>query len=72
MLFFEGDRPPQYPSKCILPDPSAASRRLGDSVSHEAAEKACDHWMPYEKEHCIFDVMATGDLDLANPGGYFS
>ena len=67
------DNYPQYPEKCLLPDPSAKeTRRLGEkSISREAAEIACAHWKATEsKERCIFDVIAVGDLEMATVGAY--
>ena len=69
---FQAERPPQYPQACILPDPKKKSgrrRRLGASIAREAAEKACAHRTD-NKEACIFDCMATGDLEMAQAGGY--
>jgi hypothetical protein len=45
-------------------------RRLSDSsVSHLTAEKACEHWGA-GKDDCVFDVLSTGDLDMALEGEY--
>ena len=41
-------------------------RRLQDAkISREEAEKACAKHGAGDREACIFDVMATGDLDMA-------
>jgi hypothetical protein len=70
-LFQNQNRHPQYPEKCLLPSSDAGiQRRLGPSVSQEEAEKACEHWSEIEKEHCIFDVVKTGDLDFAAAGAF--
>jgi hypothetical protein len=72
-IFLDNRRPPQYPQQCKLPSKTAKDqrRRLGESIAREAAEKACAHWKnEEEREGCIFDVMATGDLELAVAGGY--
>ena len=69
-LFQNSERYPQYPQKCVLPDLRAAGRRLGHSLALEAAEEACAHWTK-NKNECIFDVMATGDLELAHAGALF-
>ena len=68
---FQVDRAPQYPrQKCILPGPSSKQgRRLGETLARNAAEKACAHWNG-QKELCVFDVMATGDLEVAGHGPY--
>jgi hypothetical protein len=72
MLFVAADRAPQYPAKCVLPSTSAAEkqRRLGLTVAQIAAEEACGHWEPHVRDLCIYDVMASGDLELAAAGGY--
>jgi len=63
---------PQYPERCVLPDPSqkeARRRRLGESaVTQDAAEAACADWD--NKDACVYDVMATGDLELAQSTPY--
>ena len=66
-LFASGDRWPQYPDACIIPEHTAEEgRRLlrGVSMSTKAAEAACAH-RKEDFEDCVFDVMATGDLDMA-------
>ena len=72
-LFQVADRPPQFPSKCRLPSdaPSVSeARRLGGTISRVEAEKACEDWTGEEKEGCIYDLVATGDLELASAGAY--
>lgn len=69
---FQVARAPQHPQKCNMPHPVAAEnrrRRLGESVSEEAAKLACTHRLS-EKEidMCVYDVMATGDLEIAQAG----
>jgi hypothetical protein len=50
--------------------------RLGAEVTSTtpieklAPEKACDHWGGEGKADCIFDVLATGDLEMAMVGAY--
>jgi hypothetical protein len=58
---------PQYPEKCILPEVTSESRRrLGETIARTAAEEACSHHPAgQEQKNCVFDVMATGDIDLA-------
>jgi hypothetical protein len=70
---FQTVRFPQYPEVCTMPSAKSAAkirRRLSES-SHEelAAEKACAHWGE-GKDDCVFDVMATGDLEIAIAGTY--
>ncbi|CAB9524215.1 expressed unknown protein [Seminavis robusta] len=72
-LFQAMDVAPQYPEKCILPDPASRDQvRLGSSVARQAAKKACDqsehHFYKDHIEACIFDVMASGDVDIARAG----
>lgn len=72
-MLFQAARSPQHPLSCVMPPPkSAESRRLGQSVAEDKAKAACDHWDAGMKELCVFDVLATGDLDLAVsvPGAY--
>jgi hypothetical protein len=72
---FHTVRLPQHPKQvCTLPTPKQASqlrRRLSEpsSVDHLAAEKACEHWGE-GKDDCVFDVLTTGDLEMAVVGAY--
>jgi hypothetical protein len=71
---FQAVRLPQHPQVCTLPPPMRASqlrRRLSESSSVDelAAEKACEHWGE-GKDDCVFDVLATGDLEMAMMGAY--
>ena len=72
---FETIRVPQHPQACVMPVAMKADgrRRLGGSVvSQEAAETACTHLVDeQEKNMCIFDVMAMGDLDVAAAASAF-
>lgn len=64
---FNGDREPQAPRPCHIPEAileSSAGRRLGETLVRAEAEAACKNWH-MNKEACISDVMATGDLELA-------
>jgi hypothetical protein len=71
--FFQRLRLPQHPMECTLPAPMQASqirRRLPESSIDELkAEKACEHWGE-GKEDCVFDVLTTGDLEMAMVGAY--
>lgn len=72
-LLFQTVRAPQYPAACELPSvDSTNSRRLGGlEVSREDAMHACARFASApSKEACIQDVMAMGDLDLAQSGVY--
>jgi hypothetical protein len=70
---FQEDRLPQHPQTCTLPSPEATSqlrRRLSEtSALSKAAEIACEHWGE-GKESCVYDIMATGDLEMAQAGSY--
>jgi len=66
-LFIE-DRYPQHPIPCIPPPPTHLSRRMDyDQPLRQMAEKACSEVQEDAREACIFDVWATGDLDLVSP-----
>lgn len=67
---FQTIRLPQHPEKCIMPEVKKTQRRLGASIAREAAEKACAHWKEDEKEACVYDVLATGDLETARAGAF--
>ena len=64
---FQTARAPQYPQQCLMPQVQEG-RKLTESIRSEA-ELACAHWGS-RKDKCIFDVVATGDLELAE-AGYF-
>jgi cysteine-rich repeat protein len=71
---FQTARFPQYPQGCTMPPPARATsllrRRLSESKGAElAAEKACAHWGE-GKDDCVFDVLTTGDLEMALVGAY--
>jgi len=66
-------RAPQYPVKCEMPDPVERSsrRRLGESITAEAAGIACAHVKgDHAHDMCIFDVIATNDLTVGQGGAY--
>jgi hypothetical protein len=70
---FHTVRFPQHPKMCTMPTPVQASqlrRRLSESsVDEMTAEKACEHWGE-GKDDCVFDVLTTGDLEMAVVGAY--
>jgi hypothetical protein len=71
---FQTVRFPQHPQVCTMPTPAQGTsqlrRRLSESsVDELAAEKACEHWGE-GKDDCVFDVLTTGDLDMAVVGAY--
>ena len=60
----------QAPQLCEAPSAVETRRRLGESfVTQQEAEIACSCVNPMDRDLCIFDVMATNDLDLA--GAYW-
>merc|ERR1712150_165709 len=72
-ILFESTRAPQHPQKCNLPDlTKETKRRLGETVAEEAAKIACKHLEDRASlfSFCVQDVMATGDLDLAQAGAF--
>ncbi|CAB9519062.1 expressed unknown protein [Seminavis robusta] len=70
-MLFNSVNGPQYPQACRMPERTAqqAQRRLGGiTVSKSEAETACAHWSKAMREACVSDVIATGDLELAEAG----
>jgi hypothetical protein len=72
-ILFRRLRLPQHPMECTLPPSMQASqirrRLLESSVDELAAEKACVHWGE-GKDDCVFDVLMTGDLEMAMVSAY--
>ena len=69
-LFRDSNVSPQWPDKCILPDADEMeSRRLAysrhDTEFLNLAEKACSTVSDDDVEFCMFDVLSTGDLLMA-------
>lgn len=62
MLFKEA-RFPQYPQTCT-PPAKMMTNRLGMSAAKAKAEEVCASWGP-DKDDCIFDVIATRDIGIA-------
>jgi hypothetical protein len=74
-FLFHTLRFPQHPNVCTMPTPVQANhlrRRLAETSSADeaAAEKACAHWGEQGKDDCVFDVLTTGDLEMAVAGAY--
>merc|ERR1711935_156754 len=64
-LFTETEGP-QFPSKCDIPSSIDMRRRLASSIVNiEKAKAACAGVTKEENDLCIFDVMATNDVGLA-------
>lgn len=71
-ILFQINRTPQYPQVCDMPDPAEASRRrLGDTIPglQKAANEVCARWGE-GMEACVFDIMATGHIELAEIGSF--
>jgi hypothetical protein len=65
-LIFATLRAPQQPEKCIPYATEHRHRRLGEHAClHNMANEACANVMAQRKELCFFDIIATGDLDMA-------
>ena len=70
---FTTTRAPQWPTKCEMPNPvERASRRLGENtVSLDKATSACAHIKDaHHHDMCVYDVIATADLSVAQGGAY--
>lgn len=59
---FVAPRHPQAPQKCLLPKETRKDLET-QSVLYQAAVKACEEHAHQNKDACIADVMATGDLE---------
>ena len=69
-MLFRQVRAPQAQAgeQCRLPQISSAekSRRLGEYMARETAEAACARFTGQRLKNCISDVLATGDVDVAD------
>jgi len=64
-LFNESEGP-QFPAKCDIPDSSVMRRRLASSsITIETANTACALVAEDDKDLCIFDVLATNNIESA-------
>ena len=70
-LFME-TKGPQYPTVCRLPKPLSSQERkrrlVASPIKYEDALKACEHWPEADRDTCVYDVLATGELSLAQSG----
>lgn len=66
MLFAEVEGP-QHPLECTMPDTTVTKkRRLGESlISEQDAALACARVDEYDRDACVFDVLATNDKEMA-------
>jgi hypothetical protein len=65
---FVTDDFPQYPQQCVFPDKATMEKRqLGEAgISRDEAEEACAHHTNAEdRANCVYDVLATGDYEMA-------
>ena len=75
-MLFRTSRSPQASKgeKCVLPGATSKQslrRRLKESkITPSEAEAACAHLKGTTKSACVYDVLAVGDLDLAQSGAY--
>jgi hypothetical protein len=62
--------PSPIEGKCKMPSSNAEQerRRLGEAIPLEAAVAACEAVDTIHHENCVYDVMATGDLEIAHAG----
>jgi hypothetical protein len=67
-MLFHAVEEPQFPQGCILPENPRGERRrrLGEiTVTEEQAEAACAFIVdPLDRKDCIYDILATQDLDM--------
>lgn len=64
---FQDARFPQFPTTCTPPAKKPTGRLGSDKLLRKEAEKACSHW-EQDRDDCIFDVMATRDVLVAQEG----
>jgi hypothetical protein len=76
-MLFQEARFPQFPAKCTMPAiPSSDHRRLSEVVGgagmipRAEAEKACQHLPVEDRDACVYDVITTGDLEMADLDGF--
>ena len=60
---FKEAREPQFPTQCL--PAGERPKRLGESIVHAAAEVACALWGAATQDDCIFDVVATRNMNVA-------
>lgn len=73
---FHANRFPRHQQACVPPKPvnkddfDTQRRLVGESIiAQETAELACEHWGD-NKDLCVYDVIAMGDLEVAQAGVY--
>jgi hypothetical protein len=63
-LLFHNAEGVQHPALRAIPEVEQSPRRLGASISRDQAEIACANVGAEDTEDCVFDVMATNDVDM--------
>ena len=74
-LFQNAHVHPQFPEKCILPNKASKTKAscllLESSVTKELAQAECTKYgREVDMSACIFDILATGDLEMAQAGAF--
>lgn len=66
-MLFHNVEGPQHPVLCTMPNKAEPERRrLGEqTISRKAAEAACKKVDKDSMKDCVFDVMATNDVEMA-------
>lgn len=64
---FKENRYPQAPIPCIPPPKQLERRSDGTGLTRRRAADACSGLYGGIKDACVYDVMATSDLDMAIP-----
>jgi len=65
---FKVSRYPQHPVGCISPPENTVRRMIeAEGDLYRKANKACSFAEDADRDFCIFDVLATGDLEMAEP-----
>jgi hypothetical protein len=73
VMLFQEAAGPQYPETCHMPPPDKkiSRRRLAESrITYDQAKRACAQWSEETRESCIYDVMSTGDMEMARAGSF--
>ena len=83
-VLFQEARFPQFPQKCTMPGDLPIKdhrRRLGQEVTGGAgagmipesvAKKACEHLPVEDRDACVYDILTTGDVNMADLDAFSS
>ena len=70
-MLFRTARAPFAGEQCKVPTATQEKRRgLGNSIARGSAERACSHLSGTQFGNCVSDVMAVGDIELAQAAAY--